>query len=159
MQSVEEFLAYAIKLEEEAMLRFGELADAMATYGNAEVAVLFRRLSDYSALHMGDAKARAGFREIPEMAPHEFHWPQGESPERAAIWAADPFLARDDALHIALEAEKAGLAFYAHVLATTTDPEIRALCAEFVEEEEGHVRELEKWIAAHEAGEPLPADT
>ena len=157
MQSVEEFLAYAIKLEEEAMLRFGELADSMETYGNAEVAKLFRRLSDYSAMHMGDAKARAGFREIPEMTPDQFHWPQGESPERAAIWAADPFIARGDALHIALDAEKAGLGFYAHVLATTDDPEIRALAREFVEEEEGHVRELEKWIAAHAAGEALPA--
>ena len=29
MESVEEFLAYAIKLEQEAALRFGQLADAM----------------------------------------------------------------------------------------------------------------------------------
>jgi rubrerythrin len=158
MNSVEEFLAYAIKLEEEAMLRFGELADSMATYGNREVAKLFRRLSDYSALHMGDAKARAGFREIPEMGPNDFHWPQGESPERAAIWGADPFLARDEALHIALEAEMAGLGFYAHVLATTTDPEIAALAREFVDEEKEHVAELEKWIAAHQAGKGMPAD-
>jgi rubrerythrin len=44
------------------------------------------------------------------------------------------------------------------VLATTDDPEIRVLAKEFVEEEEGHVRELEKWIAAHGAGAPLPAE-
>ena len=158
MKNVEEFLAYAIKLEEEAMLRFGELADSMQSYGNAEVAKLFRKLSEYSSWHMGDAKARAGFREIPEIAAHDFHWPQGESPERAAIWAADPFMAREDALHIALEAEKAGLGFYAHVYETTSDPEIKALCKEFVEEETEHVQELEKWIAAHTAGKPLPVD-
>jgi hypothetical protein len=34
MDTVEEFLAYAIKLEQEAALRFGQLADAMATAGN-----------------------------------------------------------------------------------------------------------------------------
>lgn len=157
MKSVEEFLAYAIKLEEEAMLRFGELADSMETYGNAEVGRLFRKLSEYSKWHMGDAKARAGFREIPEMEPHEFHWPQGESPERAAIWGADPFLARDEALAIALEAEKAGLGFYAHVFETTEDPEIKALCKEFVAEESEHVAELEKWIAAAASGKPMPA--
>lgn len=157
MKSVEEFLAYAIKLEEEAMLRFGELADSMETYGNAEVGKLFRKLSEYSKWHMGDAKARAGFREIPEMAPHEYHWPQGESPERAAIWGADPFLARDEALAIALEAEKAGLAFYAHVLETSDDPEIKVLAREFVAEESEHVAELEKWIAAATAGKPMPA--
>lgn len=158
MNSVEEFLAYAIKLEEEAMLRFGELADSMATYGNNEVAKLFRRLSHYSALHMGDAKARAGFREIPAIKPDDFHWPGGESPERAAIWGADPFIAREEALHIALAAENAGLAFYAHVLDTTTDPEIVALAKEFVAEESEHVAELEKWIAAHDAGKPMPAE-
>lgn len=158
MKNVEEFLAYAIKLEEEAMLRFGELADSMGTYGNGEVAKLFRRLSDYSALHMADAKARSGFREIPKMGPDDFHWPQGESPERAAIWGADPFIAREEALHIALAAEKAGLDFYAHVLDTTTDPEIKALAKEFVAEESEHVAELQKWIAAHEAGKPLSTD-
>lgn len=157
MKSVEEFLAYAIKLEEEAMLRFGELADSMETYGNAEVGKLFRKLSEYSKWHMGDAKARAGFREIPEMAHDEFNWPQGESPERAAIWGADPFLARDEALAIALEAEKAGLGFYAHVLETSDDPEIKALCKEFVAEETEHVQELEKWIAAAKGGKPMPA--
>ncbi|TBW38007.1 rubrerythrin [Siculibacillus lacustris] len=158
MNSVEEFLAYAIKLEEEAMLRFGELADSMATYGNTDVSKLFRRLSQYSALHMGDAKARAGFRTIPTIANVDFHWPAGESPERAAIWGADPFLARDEALAIALEAERAGLAFYAQVLATTTDPEIVALAKEFVAEETEHVEELLKWIGARGADTTTPVE-
>ncbi len=65
MESVEEFLAYSIKLEEEAALRFAQLADAMASAGNQEVGKLFRRLSDYSRLHMSDARARAGFRTLP----------------------------------------------------------------------------------------------
>ena len=62
METVEEFLAYAIRLEQEAALRFGQLADAMATAGNREVMELFRRLSEYSRLHLTDARARAGFR-------------------------------------------------------------------------------------------------
>ena len=62
MQTVEEFLAYSIHLESEAAARFGELADAMQSAGNREVAGLFRRLSDYSKLHLADARARAGFR-------------------------------------------------------------------------------------------------
>ena len=60
MKSVEEFLAHTIQLESEAALRFGQLADAMVTAGNKEVGRLFRRLADYSLLHLGDAKARAG---------------------------------------------------------------------------------------------------
>ena len=158
MKSVEEFLAYAVALEREAADRFAELADAMATYGNREVGSLFRRLSDYSRLHLADAQARAGFRDIPDMKPGDFEWPDLESPETAAIWAVDPFIGRGQALEIALEAETAGQKFYQNVHDTTTDPEIKALAGEFAEEESGHVAELHKWIAAHKAGLVQPAN-
>ena len=158
MESVEEFLAYSIKLEEEAALRFGQLADAMASAGNVEVGKLFRRLSDYSRLHAGDARARAGFREIPKLEAHEFDWPDIESPETAAIWAADPFIGREQALEVAFEAESASLAYYRNILETTQDPEIRAFAKEFVEEETLHVAELQRWMELHLAGKPLPVD-
>ncbi len=160
MNSVEEFLAYAIKLEEEATLRFGQLADAMAAAGNAEVGEFFRRLSDYSRKHLGEARARSGFREIPALGPDEFKWPDIESPETAAIWAADPLIARRDALEVALESEKCGYAFYKKVRDETSDPEIRALAAEFVTEEAEHVAWLETWIERErsEAGPGLAAE-
>lgn len=158
MESVEEFLAYSIKLEEEAALRFGQLADAMASAGNQEVGKLFRRLAEYSRLHAGEARARAGFRELPELSPGEFDWPDIESPETAAIWAADPFIGREQALEVAFEAESAGLAYYRNILESTTDPEIRAFAREFVDEETQHVAELQRWMALHLAGEPLPVD-
>jgi rubrerythrin len=132
MESVEEFLAYAINLEQEAASRFGQLADAMDSCGNCQVGKLFRRLADYSRLHLADARARSGFREIPNMKPDDFVWPGLESPETAAIWAADPFIGREQALEIALDAEMAGLEYYRNVLDTTSAPEIRALAKEFV---------------------------
>jgi rubrerythrin len=156
MESVETFLAYAIRVEEEAALRFGQLADAMESCGNREVGRLFRRLSDYSRLHLADAKARSGFRDIPKMASDDFEWPDLESPETAAIWAADPFIGRSEALEIALAAEQAGYDYYKKILDETTDPEIKALAREFVEEESDHVAELEKWIAANTIGEAFP---
>ncbi|MGA8171694.1 MAG: ferritin family protein [Methylocystis sp.] len=158
MQSVEEFLAYAIHLEQEAATRFGQLADAMESCGNRDVGKLFRRLSDYSRLHLSDARARAGFREIPRMEPEEFVWPDLESPETAAIWAVDPFIGREQALEIALAAETAGLEYYQGVLDTTSDPEIKALAAEFVAEERDHVAELKKWIAANNSAQARTVD-
>jgi rubrerythrin len=157
MESVELFLAYAIRVEEEAALRFGQLADAMDSCGNHEVGRLFRRLSDYSRLHLADAKARSGFREIPKLRTDEFEWPDLESPETAAIWAADPFLGEREALEIALAAEQAGYDYYKKVLEETTDPEIKALAREFVEEESAHVAELKKWIAASVTGKAFLA--
>ncbi|PNG27807.1 ferritin-like domain-containing protein [Methylocella silvestris] len=158
MHTVEEFLAYAVKLEEEAAIRFGELADVMQSCGNGDVGKLFRRLSDYSRLHLADAKARSGFRDIPDMRPNEFAWPDFESPESAAIWAADPFIGREQALEIARDAEQASLDYYTKIYRTTDDSEVRVLAKEFVEEETLHVAEINKWIAAHKAGGPLPVD-
>jgi len=158
MESVETFLAYAIRVEKEAAERFGQLADAMDACGNREVGKLFRRLSDYSRLHLADAQARAGFREIPKMSWGEFVWPDLESPETAEIWAADPFIGRDQALEIALKAEQAGFDYYQKILDETDDPEIKALAREFADEEREHVVELEKWINAHRSGEVLPVD-
>lgn len=152
IDNVEVFLSYAIKLEEEATLRFGQLADAMDAAGNKPVGALFRKLSDYSRLHLADAKARAGFRDVPVMMPREYQWPDLESPETAAIWSADPLIAYEQAMDIALESEKRGYAFYKQVLDSTDNPEIKALAREFVAEEAEHVEWLETWIDEHGNG-------
>jgi hypothetical protein len=110
-------------------------------------------------LHLADAKARVGYRTIPAIKADEFVWPDLESPETAAIWAADPLIGREQALEIALQAETAGLEFYRAVLDTTPDPEIKMLAQEFVLEEREHVAALHKWIAAHKAGGPLPVES
>lgn len=158
MDSVEEFLAHAIEIEQEAVLRFGQLADAMFAQGNKEVGRLFRQLAHYSQLHLADARERSGYRQLPTLASDEFRWPDIESPEAAAIWAADPMLGREQALEIALAAEQAGLSYYSDIMRSTADPEIRAFAKEFSEEEAQHVAELQRWIALHRAGKPLPTD-
>jgi len=158
MESVELFLAYSIKLEEEAALRFDQLADAMQSAGNREVGKLFRRLADYSRLHMRTARERAGFHALPSFKATEFEWPDIESPEVAAIWATDPFIGRGEALQVALDAESASLDYYRGILETTEDPEVRAFATEFVAEETEHVNELQRWLALHQAGQPLPVD-
>lgn len=158
MDSVEEFLVHAICIEQEAALRFGQLADAMTTQGNREVGRLFRQLADYSRLHLADARERAGYRELPPLRPEDCTWPDIESPEAAAIWAADPMLGREQALQVALEAEQGGLDYYTGIMENTIDPELRALAKEFADEEAGHVAELQRWIEWHREGKPLPTD-
>lgn len=158
MESVESFLAHSIKLEEEAALRFDQLAHAMDTSGNGSVAKLFKRLANYSRLHLKDARDRSGFRNLPEMALSDYQWPDVESPETAAIWAADPFIGREEALTVALQAESASLAYYKGILDSTQDPEIRTFAKEFVDEEASHVAELERWLELHRNNQPLPVD-
>ena len=96
---------------------------------------------------VADAQARAGFRDVPKPAPEEYAWPDIESPETAAIWAADPFISREVALKIALDAEAARLNDDQSALNLSDDPETKILAKEFVEEEREHA-----------AGLPLPID-
>lgn len=148
--SVEEFLAFSVKVEEEAANHFAALADDMEQCGNQEVADLFRELSGYSRLHLEEARKRAGDHNITDFLPEEHIWPDLVTPEQTALWAGDPDLSRRDALKAALEGERLGFEFYHHVAETSADAEIRKLAKVFANEELEHVEILERWIARKE---------
>ena len=147
MDNVRQFLAYAIRLEQEAALRFDELADASISYGKKEVSDFFRQLANYSRMHLEQAMARGSYREVPTISPNDFVWPDGMSPEAADIWGADSLVDIMQALELALGAESRGAAFYRHIYETTKDPEVRVLAKEFAEEEDEHVKAIQQWIA------------
>ena len=117
MDSVEEFLAYSIHLEREAATRFGQLADAMDPAAMAKWESCFRRLSDYCNCISPDASTLPDFARNPRDKDRRFRWPGLESPETAAIWAADPLIGREQALEIALDAETAGFEYYKNIIA------------------------------------------
>ena len=144
--SVEEFLGYAIKVEDEAARHFDALAEDMAACGNEAVAELFSKLSGYSRLHLEEAKARAGDIDVSMHMPGEHVWPDLVTPEHTALWAGDPALSRLGALKAAMVGERLGFEFYHHIAETSTDPEIRLMSKEFAKEESEHVAILEQWI-------------
>ena len=146
MNDVERFLAHAVQLEREAARRYEELSAAMATEGHRELKAFFARMAHYSRLHLAQASQRAGFRELPPLRPAEYEWPDGTSPETAAWAGVDAQMDGRDALALALDGERRGHAYYAAMAATTTDPEVRRLAAEFADEEAEHVAELEKLL-------------
>jgi rubrerythrin len=148
MNDVERFLAHAVMLEREAARRYEDLAAAMQTEGNRELKVFFARMAHYSRLHLAQASARAGFRDLPPLAAHEFEWPDGTSPETADWVGVDAQMDARAALDLALDGERRGHAYYAAMAASTQDAELRHLAGEFAAEEAEHVAELEKLIAA-----------
>jgi rubrerythrin len=147
MNDIEKFLAHAIQLEREAARRYEELASAMNTDGNRELQAFFARMAHYSRLHLAQASARGGFRELPVLSPGEFEWPDGISPETAGWAGVDALMGPRAALELALDGERSGHAYYAAVAAMTGDSELRAIAAEFAAEEADHVRQLEALIA------------
>ena len=146
MDDIHLFLAHAVRLEAEAARRFEELADAMNTFGNAEVEAFFRKMAAYSREHLAEAQARSGFRPLPPLAPDEYSWPDGTSPETAGWAGVDGLMGEADALQLALESEQAGHAFYAGIASTTKNPRVKSMADEFAAEEAEHVSALERLI-------------
>ena len=151
MNSIEEFLANAVKLEEDAANRFSDLAETMRIYGNTEVAGFFAQMAEFSRMHLAEARARCGFRDVPKLNEETSPWADGESPEAASMAASHYLTTVESALDAALNSERAGLAFYADVAASTSDPEIRMMAESFAEEEAEHVAELERWRSRYPA--------
>lgn len=143
------FLAHACALEESAAARFSDLAEAMKTYGNQEVAAFFAKMAEFSRLHLADARKRSGFRDLPLLSDDEFQWPDGESPEATSMEASHYLMTVDYALDLALDSERRGQSFYAGVARATIDPEVRMMAEEFAAEEAEHVAQLERWVARY----------
>ena len=150
MRSVEEFLGYAVKVEEDAAIHFDELSAAMQKVGNQAVAKLFAQLAAFSRLHLAEAQKRAGAIDADLQIPPDYVWPDHVTPERTSLWAGDPAMSRLDALRAALQGEKRGFEFYYTVSGTSTNPEVVAMAKEFVREEADHVKILEAWITREE---------
>lgn len=148
MHDVDVFLAHAISLEREAARRYEELAAAMGTEGNAELRRFFTEMAGYSRKHLAEAVARGGFRELPELTPSEFQWPDGVSPEVADWVGVDASLDARGALQLALDSERRCHAWYAAIAATTPDAELKALAHEFAAEEAEHMAALEMRLSA-----------
>ena len=101
MNDVERFLAHAIQLERDAARRYEDLTAAMQTDGNAEVKAFFVRMAYYSRKHLAEAQARGGFRDLPDLAPEDYDWPEGTSPETAEWAGVDGQMDTADALQLA----------------------------------------------------------
>jgi rubrerythrin len=147
MDDVNVFLAHAIQLEFDAVRRYEDLRVSMQTIGNQEAQAFFGKMAEFSRLHLKDALRRGGFHEIPKLADDQWQWPEGVSPEQAAWAGVDGFIDANRAYRLALDGEERSQLFYAAIVATTTDYEVRRMAKSFAQEESEHVAELERIIA------------
>lgn len=152
MNSVQAFLAHAIRLESAAAQRSDELADAMQTWGNREVEAFFRKMAEHSRMHLKEAMARAGFRQMTELPADGYDWPDDVEPESPDWWGVDGLMGIEQAIENALAGEQRGLDYYESVAAGTSNMKLKALAEEFAAEEREHVAELEKVLQSHRQG-------
>ncbi|MCC3246395.1 2Fe-2S iron-sulfur cluster-binding protein [Methylocystis sp. WRRC1] len=156
--TVDEFLSYAVKVEEDAAVHFEALALTLETHGATEIAKLFRQLAAFSRQHLAEAKETAKSIDPAKSVPPDYAWPNQSSPEQASQWSGDVALMRLGALKAALQGERRGYEFYCAVVATAKSPEVVAAARQFVKEEAEHVKVLEAWITREEwATRGMPA--
>ena len=150
ISSVEEFLGFAAKVEEDAAVHFEELAAAMEQRGNGDVAKLFAQLAAFSRRQLVKAQKRAGSVDGSKDIPPDYLWPDHVTPEQTAHWAGDESLARLGALRAALQGERRGYEFYCSVAGTSTNLDVCAVAKELVSEEAEHLEVLKAWITSEE---------
>lgn len=154
MTGAPEFLAHALTLEQEAAVRFDELADMLEVHNNHKgVVELFRKMAHFSRLHLADAKERSVGMDIPALKPWEFKWPGEESPESGAIEDAHYMMTPHHALTLALASETRGYDFYQTLADQSAHEQVRLMAAEFAEEEAEHVATLKEWLVRYPAPE------
>lgn len=146
IDSVEVFLAHALTLENEAAAGYQEIGEAMSVHNNPEVSELFARFGRYGRKHAEEVEALAEGMTLPHIAPWDFVWENGESPEAPSMDKVHYLMTPLQALKLAIRAERQAHDFYASVAAASENARVRELAAEFAAEEAEHVQILAGWI-------------
>lgn len=124
MESVSQFLAHAVVLEEEAAERYRQLAAAMVEHENAAIAELFRAVVRITRMQLEETLVRVReVGELPSLKPWEYEWPESQSPDVRSLEEESGYaMTPSNALRLALSAEQLALAFYAELARTAPNP-------------------------------------
>ena len=152
--TLEELLAHAFAIEQEAMDRYAELADQMDVHNNEDVATVFRKLREVEEKHARQIADRMTGLNIPEIPPDSYAWPGLEAPETVDYADAHYLMTPWHALKMALTGEQQAFDFFDGVARVAENHDVRALAREFAEDERDHVRMVEDLLAKQ--SEPAP---
>ena len=151
ISSLADLFAIAYQIEIDAVERYRLLADQMEAHNNAELVAMFRDLARAEGLHAEEIRRLAGDLDVTAHAARLGGWKSGESPEEADLNAAHYLMTPWHALKMALAGEERALAFYRSIVETAEDANIKAMAAEFVNEETEHVELCQRLLRRHQA--------
>lgn len=155
ISSVSDLLAIAYQIEADAVQRYALLADQMETHNNPELVAVFRDLARAEGLHAEEIRKLAGGEDIAQRAEAMRGRWRGDSPEEVDLGAAHYLMTPWHALQLSLAGEKRALDFFTSVQETATDPKVKEMAAEFVEEEAEHVNLVYRLLRKY----PRPSDS
>ena len=144
-RTLDEFMREALVMEVEAAQRYTELADAMETHNNPEVAVLFRKMAVIEGRHADQIMAEMGWTAIP--APRaSASWGGFEAPETTSGDAVHYLMQPYHALELALAAEERAERFFARLARAATTATVRKAARQLQAEEREHVLLVRAWM-------------
>ncbi|WP_245593386.1 ferritin-like domain-containing protein [Azospirillum halopraeferens] len=162
LETVDELLAFAMAMEEEAVRRYTQLAELMERRGDGRTAAVFRAMCEEERDHVAGVAAWAHRLNRPRPAGGAFVWRL--PPEIAASWeelTGSVTVTPYRALALAVLNEMRAFACYGYIAARAARPDVRARAGELAAEELGHAERLrrERRRAFHRcrtAPRPLP---
>jgi rubrerythrin len=163
VQTLPEFFAHALAIEDEAAERYRELAAQMIAHHNEAVAEVFVRLAGFEAQHAAKIRELAEEVQLPPIAPWEYRWEGFESPESVPHDQMHYLMTPFQALELALINERLAHEFFVRIVASSKNPEIKRLAREMAADEAHHVELIREWLRRVErpardwADDPDPA--
>lgn len=155
ISNLNDLLAVAWQIESDAVGRYNLLADQMETHNNPELARIFRDLARAEGIHGDEIRRLAGNFDVVSHARQMARFVRTESPEEAELDAAHYLMTPWHALQVSLAGEKRALAYFAKIVEAATDPKVKSLAEELVEEEAEHVNLVNRLLRRY----PRPSDS
>ncbi len=145
--TLEAFMAQALVMENEAVERYTDFADAMETHNNPEVAAMFRTMAGYETKHAQQIMEQMGWTSAPVVDPGTYVWSSFDAPEATPIDSVHYLMQPWHALQLALAAEQRAEAFFGALADAATSDEVRKAALELQAEEAEHVELVRAWMA------------
>jgi rubrerythrin len=145
-RTVEDFMRQALSMELEAAQRYAELADAMETHNNLEVAALFRRMAVIEGRHGAQIMEQMGWTTVPESRSLAPSWDGFEAPETTPGDEVHYLMQPYHALLLALANEERAERFFGNLARTATTGAVRKAARELRAEEREHVELVRAWL-------------
>lgn len=155
ISNLNDLLAVAYQIESDAVERYNLLADQMQTHNNPELARIFRDLARAEGIHGEEIRRLAGNFDVVSHARQLASFGGKESPEEAELDGAHYLMTPWHALQLSLAGENRALAYFAEIVEAATDPKVKALAEELVEEEAEHVNLVNRLLRRY----PRPDDS
>jgi len=146
LHTLEELIMQALVMELDAGQRYAELADAMETHNNLEVAALFRKMADIELKHARQIQEELGWTTIPGPRAGIVPWAGFEAPETTPGDEVHYLMQPYHALELALANEQRAVRFFGKLARAATNATVRKAARELEAEEREHVELVRAWM-------------